>query len=224
MKYTQLAFAPWSPKRPELFQQAGFLVRELVYDRAHPFPCDCGACIYRRFRESEKAEGRPFSKHTFFMFFLRADMFGASVVAPLPTSKDRDLSKWVTKRYKWLKQAAGVQRLEVAFKKDLEREPGILSTDIYVQRLKRSTRKKTLGMIKELAQRERGRHVRQFLARYLSGKNFYVYYKKADNNRLRSTVAAIRRELNPTPPPRPARVRPAHATADAKTGTPRARS
>lgn len=58
--------------------QARWLLHELIEDRHHGFPCDCGACIYAAYRKMKKNEGRSFSKRTFFVFFLWMDYFRAT--------------------------------------------------------------------------------------------------------------------------------------------------
>ena len=78
MWYTQLDFAGYSPNRRTLFSQAKWLLHELIEDRHHGSPCDCGACIYAAYRKRKKNEGRSFSKRTFFVFFLWMDYFTAT--------------------------------------------------------------------------------------------------------------------------------------------------
>jgi hypothetical protein len=192
MEYTQLDFAPYSPKRRMLVEQAGFLVREIVGGHVHPFPCTCGACICGQPVKGKKAGARRFSKRTLFMYFLRADMFAAAMVGPLSRTKK---GKWLKKMGKIRMRVARVQRKDQWFDKNLKREPAILTTDVLVEQLRRRTRKKTREMIQQLFKRERRQDVKEFLAGFLINRDFYTYYGRAGSEELGSRVEAARKEL-----------------------------
>lgn len=207
MRYTQLGFVTYSPKRRSLIKQAEFLLRELVAGRVHEFPCDCGACIYWAYRHRKKGEGRSFSARTFFMHFLRADLMMAAWIEPLPLRHGRSLiggpapgsfvSPWRENRSRRLGALAKKARQEAAFagSPDDELGPPIFATDIDASRRLRVARQKTLTMLRGLEKLPRTRTERMFLRGILNKKSFYTYYNRAGDERLDRIVGAERREL-----------------------------
>ena len=192
MRYTQLDFAPYSPERKSLFQQAQLLLHELVNERIHEYPCNCGVCIYAMYRKIKKSKNRPFSKRTFFVFFLRYDFF-------LITFVDKRL-----RRYDPIKKI-GSRLWKDAFSKYADfkefssKEENYLlkhgSSDIYLDRLMRITRRRTLDMIKKLEREEKKRDVKTFLRGILNKKCFYTYYKRTDDPTLINIIKEIGHNL-----------------------------
>ena len=188
MRYTQLAYSAWEMQKKPLFEQAQSLLHDLIKERSHNHPCECGACIYAASRAGAKAEGRSFSKRTCFVFFLQRDFLQIVFLDKRLQRKDRIMK-------------ASKDRNEAVFKyKDYEDVYGdriVLHTEIYFNRVKEITRRRVLNMIKRLEEKERGWRARQFINGILNKKCFYTYYKRAEDPRLYSIVQKIRRELLP---------------------------
>jgi len=86
--YTQLA--PYSSQHPHLFLQAAFLLEGLLAGSAHPFPCTCGACVAWAYISRErKTEGRQYSLRRLYIFFLRRELWIASLVEARPKRRPR---------------------------------------------------------------------------------------------------------------------------------------
>lgn len=207
MRYTQLDYSPYSPRRKTLLQQAGFLLRELVADRHHEFPCDCGTCIYWAYSRSERKEGRRFSKRTFFMFFLRSDLSLAALVSPLPAKYGRQMfwgtdrslrSPWLDKRWEKMRLSAERARGQAMDSRRLKKEPPILADDIYRLRIQRDARRKTFTMLEELARVETNPARRAFLRGLLAHKCFYTYYARAADRMLYGFILEAREKLRST--------------------------
>ena len=211
MQYAQLDFAPYSWKGDSLSKQAGRLLHELVKDRSHDFPCDCGACIYAEYRRNSKAEGRPFSKRTFFVCFLYCDFFTvvfydkrlAGYSDKLYREKVKDNFRLAAKArsnssyhpaFEPLSPAAKIAHIRNLAGEN-RNKPWDLSTDIWSERVKRITRRRTLDMIKKLTKEEKDRGARTFLRGILTAKNFYTYYARADDPNLTRIIGKIRRDL-----------------------------
>ena len=211
MQYVQLDFASYSWKGDSLSKQAGRLLHELMKDRSHDFPCDCGACIYAEYRRNSKAEGRPFSKRTFFVFFLYWDFFTIVIYnKPLAGYSDKLYREKLKENFRLDAKARSNSSYHPAFeplspaakiahRRNLAGEnrnkPWDLSTDIWSERVKHITRRRTLDMIKILAKEEKDRAARTFLRGILKAKNFYTYYACAANSNLGHIVGKIRRDL-----------------------------
>lgn len=192
MRYTQLDYAPYSPERKTLFQQAQLLLHELVSGRIHEYPCDCGACIYATYRKIKKPKNRPFSKRTFFVFFLRYDFI---VITYLDKRlRRRDSIAKIGSRL-WMDAFSKYWY----FREFSIKEPDFLlkhgSSDIYLDRLKRITRRRTLDMIKKLEREEKKQDVKTFLRGILNKKCFYTYYKRTDDPALINIVKEIGHNL-----------------------------
>jgi hypothetical protein len=71
----------------------------------------------------------------------------------------------------------------------------ILSTDVYVERVKRISRRRTLDMIKKLEKNERQHDMKEPLRGILNKKCFYTYYRRAADPSLFSIVEGIRQDL-----------------------------
>lgn len=192
MRYTQLDYAPYSPKGKSLFHQAQLLLHELVSERIHEYPCDCGVCIYAIYRKIKKPKNRPFSKRTFFVFFLRYDFFLITFVDKRLRRSDSIIK-------------IGSRLWKDAFSKYTDfrefsiKEPDYLlkhgGSDIYLDRLMRITRRRTLDMIKKLEREEKKRDVKTFLRGILNKKCFYTYYKRTDDPALINIVKEIGHNL-----------------------------
>ena len=211
--YTQidLDLAPPAVRVGSLLEQAGRLLHELVKDRSHDFPCDCGACIYAEYRRNSKAEGRPFSKRTFFVFFLYCGFFEvvfynkrlAGYPDKLYREKVKDNFRLAAKARSNSSYHPAFEPLspaaKIAHRRNLAGEnrnkPWDLSTDIWSERVKRITRRRTLDMIKKLTKEEKDRGARTFLRGILKAKNFYTYYARAANSNLGRIIGKIRRNL-----------------------------
>jgi len=198
MQYTQLDFAPYSPRRLTLEEQAGLLVREIVLGRTHPFPCTCGACVADQLGAGTKPGSRRFSKRTVLLHFIRANMFTAALVEfiSLPLKKRGEMLKDLAadRRYdgaqkKCLAEGRSFDPMKKGWHKD---EPAILSTDVFPDWLRQRARARALEMIRALARRERRRDVKEFLAGFLVGRSFYTYYKRAGSPELEARVKAVR--------------------------------
>jgi hypothetical protein len=204
-EYTQMSqdfdFAPYSPKRRTRLKQAQWLLRELVNDRHHQFPCDCGACISCAYHRSEKPKGREFSKRTLFVFFLRWDFFDI-VFFDKRLRRSDSLRKIAWKQSRDFKISGRPIWSIFYFPRDLE--PGekektvagsyVHAPNIYVERVKKISRRRTLDMIKRLEREERGR-TREFLRGILKKKSFYTYYNRAGGPELASIINKVRRDL-----------------------------
>ena len=192
MRYTQLDYAPYSPEKKTLFQQAQLLLHELVNERIHEYPCDCGVCIYAIYRKIKKPKNRPFSKRTFFVFFLRYDFF-------VITWADKRLQRYdpIIKIGSRLWKDAISKYAD--FREFSIKEPDFLlkhgSTEIYLDRLIRITRRRTLDMIKKLEREEKKQDVKTFLRGILNKKCFYTYYKRTDDLALINIVKEIKNNL-----------------------------
>jgi len=189
-------FTPW--KETSNFQQAQWLLHDLVKNRHHDFPCDCGACIYAAYQKAKKVKGRSFSKRTFFVFFLKQSFYRSTVFDRrfkqsrffgAKTKSDR--FPILTDYGPYTKRAAK-RNIEGKRKKDGDFYFG---ADIYVEKIREITRKRTLSMIKKLIENEKGRHAKAFLRGILNKKCFYEYYKRAGDPKLESIVFNIRRDL-----------------------------
>jgi hypothetical protein len=208
---SQLDFVPYSSK--SLTHQARWLLRELVNDRCHGFsgcPCDCGACIYAAYRRGEKAKGRSFSKRSFFVFFLSHHFLEATLY-------DRRLSRprFFEESYRFgvggdlLRDYQGYFR-RIAHQRNKDGETIIsprvtqageeiveryfLSMDIFIEHVKRISRRRTFDMIKRLEGAERG-PARDFLRGILRGKSFYTYFGRAAEPELFAVIQKARKEL-----------------------------
>jgi len=171
------------------------LLYDLLEDRRHGLPCNCGACVYGVYLEKNKAEGRRYSKRTFFVYSLRSDFSWAtfyewnvlsSQIPRLPGGRD-------------LFWEARERRKDARNGKKSKKEQRILSIDIYVdelkERLKSIPKKKTLGLIKKLAKEEKNEKARAFLQSILNKKSFYTYYRRAGEPALFKVVSEIRLDL-----------------------------
>ena len=166
----QLQFVPYSSNG--LTHQARWLLRELLNDRRHPFPCDCGACIFGEYRRARKTKGRTFSKRTFFVFFLRLaffDLVFCDKTGPDASSIEFD---------------GPIVRNGIYFHR----------VNAWTKRVKELSRQKTLEMIRELEREERGK-AREFLGGILKKKSFYTYYARAADPELFAAVERARKEL-----------------------------
>ena len=206
MYYKQLSFAPLSTLDKSLYIQARTLLHELMKGRRHKFFCGCGACVYAEYIRRCKAEGRRYSKRTFFVFFLYCGFFEIAFY-------NQRLGQYSEETY--LRNLDLIRERKIAFlsldskiadrknrDKLFDLKPGQklrdykLSTDIHLERIKAITRKSTLGMIKWPAQREKRQDVRSLLEGILKGTSFYTYYKGASEDKaLPVIVGNIRRSL-----------------------------
>jgi len=183
--YTQLAFSPYSSKRKTLFQQARFLLHELVNDQVHKYPCLCGACIYAAYRRDKKTEGRSFSKSTFFVFFLRSHFLESfwlnkELSRPLDNPKTSDPKVLKAREKFWS-----------AKRRPLFSWPPPVGVSWWIEEWKVISRKRTLDLIKKLAEEEHGRTAKRFLKGILRKKSFYTYYRRAGDEALYRLVNKI---------------------------------
>lgn len=192
MRYTQLQFSAYSSKRRTLFQQARFLLHELVNDRVHKHPCLCGACIYTAYRRSKKPEGRSFSKRMFFMFFMRIDFLMISLA-------DKRL-----RRYDSMKKIGHRRWQDASSKYETIREFMIKEPDFLIRkdpklwlddRIEAVARRRTLAMFKKLDREEKSQDVKAFLRGILRKKSFYTYYRRAGDEALYRLVNKIEHDL-----------------------------
>ncbi len=184
MRYTQLDFSPYSPKRRSLVSQAEFLVREMVAERIHEYPCSCGACIYWAYRHSKKGEGRQFSARTFLIYFLRSDFFNWTRV---------ENPVWW---YRGVKQNSDILTYsELKAESKYLRHPKKLGTNLYWDRVRRAARLSTRTCLEELLRRPQPPSVKAFLLGILHKKSFYIYYDRAGNPSLERTVKSIHRQI-----------------------------
>lgn len=179
MEYTQLDFVPIHLRQGSIVDQAALLLRELVADRHHDFPCFCGACIYWAYKREKKSEGRQYSKRTFFMYFLRADLFRVAIYESLPF----DYSKW--------KSAARIKRADIQDNKRLRHEPGILGTNVYWDTIRHDARNRVVSMIRELERTRRSESARAFLRGFLNKRCFYEYYRRAEDEAISLIVRKV---------------------------------
>jgi hypothetical protein len=185
--YTQLNFVPYPQDQQSVFQQAKWLLHELIKEKNHKHPCDCGACIYAAYKKMNKAKNRPYSKRTFFVYFLRDAFF------------------WIT-----YYEGTKINFYEVAKSYRINIRNDILSTEILwgnlrsSNKLKRinveypsisSPKLKTLHILLELETKENNQKAKKFLQGILNKKSFYTYYKRAGDPKLDKLVKKIRNDL-----------------------------
>lgn len=222
MQYTQLDFAPYSPKRPTLEAQAEFLLREIVAGKAHEFPCECGACVYWAYRQRKKAEGRSFSARTFFVYFLRASLFVETFRAGMVgrsrkvtffrTGEEPDrglVERLAHDGLELMPDAMDIKfelklrqldydklrRRGLEFNKCHPRRRPKHSMEVHYDRIRKITRQRTLSMTKKLEKRHQAPAVTVFLRGILNKKSFYTYYKRAGDEELALTVRTMRQKL-----------------------------
>lgn len=194
----------------------------MVRGESHPAPCSCGACIYRAFKHGRKKEGRQPSARTFFVYFIRSAFFIETLGAAMAGIKPRKvrffrtgdappgvaerLAKQGMKLTPDAYDKAFFLVLRVLDYKELRKKakiwnlghpdrPPKYSHELLMDRIHELTRRRTLGVIKELAKRRRRQGEQEFLKGILRGKSFYTYYGRAGTDELRLIVDATRQEL-----------------------------
>ena len=204
------------------------LLRDLLEDRRHGFPCDCGACIYAAYLEKTRAEGRHYSKRTFFVYFLRTDFFAATEFdrrfwkgsyQPFNFKSVFDKEKrpgqfyWQSKLSeiiaRWRKddwKSIGKKNLRL-IRSSVVDDSGVYfyhALNLYADKVRSISRTRTLARIKKLAREEKNESARAFLQGILNKKSFYTYYRRAGNSDLFKIVNEGRIRIHSRPGLRPA--------------------
>lgn len=194
------------------FAAAQFLLHSFLDffpGESHKFPCDYRTRIYAAYLKREKAKGRPFSKRTFFVYFLRSDFSWSSFWE----WNDLTRNRWSVSgnlREKNLTYSFLPAERDLFWEAKQHREGGnpLLSTDIYFdelkERLKSIPKKNTLDLIKKLAEKEKSERARAFLRGILIKKCFYTYYERAGDPALFKIVNECRTRIFSQLPREPA--------------------
>ena len=170
------------------------LLHELLEDRWHGFPCDCGACIYAAYRENNRAEGRRYSKRTFFVYFLRRDFF-AETFFDRRLSSNPALSEIIARWRKDDWKRIGKKNLRLIRSTDQSGVYFYHAANLYVEKIKSISRERTLARIKKLAKEEKNETARAFLHGILNKKCFYTYYRRAGEEDLFKIVNECRTRI-----------------------------
>jgi len=192
-------FTPW--KETPKFQQAQWLLHDLVKNKHHDFPCDCGACIYAAYQKAKKVKGGSFSKRTFFIFFLRYGFLRSAYFDKRLKKSHFFGSRFEMGKLSLIRTYSGPYSKRADRRtRDERRKKGeefFTSADIYIEKMNEIARRRTLSMIKKLMENEKGRHAKAFLRGILNKKCFYEYYKRAGDPKLESIVSKIRYDFLP---------------------------
>jgi len=187
-------------------------MHELIEERSHGFPCNCGACICAAYIKREKAEGRPFSKRTLFVFFLSAHFFQSTFFDQrlrfagirIPP-QGKDLPYWqgsavkiAERKREDILEKEGVDSFKDIWKLEARRKQRIIkkldatrAADIIEERIRKTAKKRTKKFIERILERENSRKGKDFLRGILQKKCFYTYYKRAADPRLPSVIYSL---------------------------------
>lgn len=180
--------------------QARALLHDILADRYHGPWCDCAACLYAAYRRSKKAKGRTYSKKLFFMFDLWVSFFWDIILDRKYWHEHK--RKGLYRSFKVLWDFKGIPKPGWSeFGKPVEIGSWIYDDDKArwikdsVKDVVQIVRNRTHSMIKKLMKIERTREGKLFLSSYLKKKNFYIYYRRAQDLAFRKLAGKLRAEI-----------------------------